>query len=189
MPFGKGLGHAGRLASTLEIAANSATIVVALLLTVIIVRSHILPGSASTLRNVQRVAPIDQVRVGSEMNKRIPGVNWRANRRTVVLVLSTRCHFCTESAPFFRSLKEKARNNVKFVAVLPQPVAESERYLSGEGLHFDEIQQAPVGKIGVKGTPTMLLIDRDGIVRRTWAGKVSNDKQQEALDAIIDSRF
>lgn len=182
-------GRAAILAQALEIAANFATLIVALALTVVLVRSYILPSPAALSENARFVNPADLATAGSDMSKRIPAVNWHANGRTLVLVLSTRCHFCTESAPFFRRLKERAGNDVKFLAVLPQPVAESERYLSGEGLHFDDVRQEPVGKTGAVGTPTMLLANQDGIVRRTWVGKLTPDKQTEALKTILDPRF
>ena len=64
-------------------------------------------------------------------------------------------------------------------------LAEPERYLSGEGLQCDDVRQAPIGKTGAAGTPTLLLVDQDGIVKRTWVGKLTSDKEREALDAII----
>ena len=36
--------------------------------------------------------------IGSRIS--LPGLDWARRRATVVLVLSTACHFCTESAPF-----------------------------------------------------------------------------------------
>lgn len=189
MLFMRGSGRAAILAQALEIAANFATFIVALLLTVVLVRNYLLPSPAAPSENAHFVNPAGLLTAGSDMSKRIPAVNWHANGRTLILVLSTRCHFCTESAPFFRRLKERAGNGVKFLAVLPQPVAESERYLSGEGLHFDEVLQEPIGKTGAVGTPTMLLANQDGIVRRTWVGKLTPDKQTEALKTILDPRF
>ncbi len=173
----------------LEIAAKSATIIVSLLLTVVLVRSYTRTSPPIPAGNAPTANPADLVAAGTDMSKRIPAVNWYGNGRTLVLVLSTRCHFCTESAPFFRRLRERAGNDVKFLAILPQPVEESERYLSGEGLHFDDVRQLPVGKTGAVGTPTLLLVNRDGIVRRTWIGKLAPDKQEEALNAILDARL
>jgi hypothetical protein len=174
------------VSGVLEIAANFATLVVAGVLTVVLLRSYNLPIPAAPAKNLHTVSLVAPVTAGSDMSMRIPAVNWHANGRTLVLVLSTRCHFCTESAPFFRRLGERAGSNVKFLAVLRQPVAESERYLSGEGLYFDEIRQALIGETGAAGTPTLLLVDQDGIVKRTWVGRLAPDKEREALDAIID---
>ena len=77
---------------------------------------------------------------------------------------------------------------MKFLAALPHPFAESERYLSGEGLQFDDVRQAHVGKTGAAGTPTLLQVDQDGVVKRTWVGKLTSDKYREALDATAYPR-
>ena len=74
---------------------------------------------------------------------------------------------------------------MKFLAALPHPFAESERYLSGEGVQFGDVRQARVGKTEAAGTPTLLQVDQDGVVKRTWVGKLTSDKEREALDAII----
>ena len=77
---------------------------------------------------------------------------------------------------------------MKLVGVLPEPVAEAESYLSREGVHMDEVRQVSLDQVGVTGTPTMLLVNKDGIVMQTWVGKLAPDKQEEALNAILDGR-
>jgi hypothetical protein len=119
------------------------------------------------------------------MTKRIPGVNWSANDQTVVLVLSTHCHFCTKSAPFFRQMTERAGKVVKFIAVMPESVTEAKSYLSDKGVHLDDVRQISVSAVGVNGTPTMLLVSKDGVVKRSWVGRLAPEKQQEALNAIL----
>ena len=61
---------------------------------------------------------------------------------------------------------------LKTVAVLPQPVVESEQFLSGEGVHVDQVKQVAMGGIGVMGTPTMILVNSAGVVTKVWSGKV-----------------
>ena len=87
------------------------------------------------------------------------------DKRTLVLALSTQCHFCTESAPFFQRIRKETSKNLKMVAVLPQPVSESHKYLEGEGVQVDDVRQAPLTTIGVRGTPTLLLVDNVGSVQ------------------------
>ncbi len=77
---------------------------------------------------------------------------------------------------------------MKFLAALPHPFAESERYLSGEGVQFGDVRQARVGKTEAAGTPTLLLVDHNGVVKRTWVGKLTSDKEREALDATAYPR-
>ncbi len=162
MPIVAETGRSGFLSRSIEIAANIATLVVMVLLSVVLVRNYLVPTPSPRLLQARStsVRPADLVTVGSNLSKRIPGVNWNKNGRTLVLVLSTRCHFCTESAPFFRQLKERVGKDVKMVGVLPQSVAESQAYLNGEGVHLDELRQVSLDQTGVTGTPTMLLVNK-----------------------------
>jgi len=74
---------------------------------------------------------------------------------------------------------------VKLVGILPQPTAQGEAYLNNEGVHLDEIKQASLDKVGIAGTPTLLLTDSKGTVIDTWVGKLEPSKQREALQAIL----
>jgi Redoxin len=121
---------------------------------------------------------------GTNLKGRLPGVDWSRNGRTLVLAISTQCHFCRESTPFYRKLQQEAGKNVKMVAVLPQPVAEAEQYLNGEGVHVDQVKQASLGTIGIHGTPTMLLVDGKGVVAKVWTGKLSEPEQEQVLSIL-----
>jgi hypothetical protein len=81
-------------------------------------------------------------------------------------------------------LSGKSGKGFKIVAVLPQSVMEAQDYLKREGVHVDQLSQVPPFKLGVVGTPTMLLLDRRGIVTKSWVGKLSPEEQSQALKAI-----
>ena len=70
------------------------------------------------------------------------------------------------------------------MAVLPQPVPESEQYLSGEGVHVDQVKQATMSGLGVRGTPTMLLVNGAGVVTKIWVGKIQPEQEQQVLTAL-----
>jgi len=73
---------------------------------------------------------------------------------------------------------------VKMVAVLPQPAAEAEQYLKNEGVRVDQVRQVSLGTIGVRGTPTMLLVDSKGVVTRVWTGKLQDQEQEQVLSVL-----
>jgi hypothetical protein len=109
-------------------------------------------------------------------------VDWQANGKSMVLALSTTCHFCTESASFYRQLAQECKkHNVRTVAVLPQPVNESKRYLANEGVSVDEIVQSPLTEVLVAGTPTLLLVDQGAQVKAVWYGKLLKTGEKEVL--------
>ena len=110
-------------------------------------------------------------------------VNWKGSNQTLVLAISANCHFCTESATFYKSLVLN-RGNTHLVAVLPQPVEDGKKYLERLGVSVDEVRQLPLDQIGIYGTPSLLLVDASGIVKNFWQGKLTADKEVAVLDAL-----
>jgi len=125
-----------------------------------------------------------QVAVGADLKNSLPGVDWGKNGRTLVLAISTRCHFCTDSAPFFKRIDKERPKDLKLVAVLPQPVEQSRKYLDGQGVLVDEVRQAPPESIGVVGTPTLLLVDARGKVSDVWRGKLQPDDEEKVIATL-----
>jgi len=74
--------------------------------------------------------------------------------------------------------------SLKTVAVLPQPVAEAEQFLTVEGVRVDQVKQSTMAAIGVQGTPTMLLVDSGGVVRRIWVGKIKPEQEEQVIAAL-----
>jgi thiol-disulfide isomerase/thioredoxin len=168
--------------SKIETAANIATIGVAALLSAVLAKVYLLP--APSPRTPQVAASARSASVGADLRGQLPGIDWAKNGRTLVLAISTTCHFCKESEPFYRRLQQEAGKGVKIVAVLPQPIAEAEKYLSGAGLHVDQVRQTPLGDIGVRGTPTMLLVNSGGAVTKVWTGKLQDQEQEQVLGVL-----
>ena len=56
------------------------------------------------------------------------------------------------------------------------------RYLRLHGLTVDQI--VSVAQSRVRGTPTLLLVDRSGVIEAVWLGKVSRDVEQEIISAV-----
>lgn len=113
----------------------------------------------------------------------LPGVDWAKNQRTLVMALQTGCHFCSESSAFYqRMMQQRARyGGTQIVAVLPQPVDESREFLKSLGVNVDEIRQGSLKDIGVRGTPTLLLVNSTGIVTEAWSGKLPPDRENAVL--------
>ncbi|MGA3325449.1 MAG: redoxin family protein [Terriglobia bacterium] len=161
----------------LENLANLATILVSLVLSVVLIKVFLLPQS--------RPAAIPTgPGVGMSLKQSLPDVDWAKNKRTLVLAISTQCHFCTESAPFFQRLQKERPEDFKLVAVMPQAADESRKYLEGEGVHVDDVKQATLSTIGVTGTPTLLLVDNTGTVANVWQGKLQPDQEGGVLAVL-----
>ena len=154
----------------LESCANWAIIV--LLLVVLV--------TAAEHRIQRRPVPnaTNATRIGSKL--KLDGIDWSTSRSTFVLVISTTCRFCNESEGFYRSLSETAVvSKARLIAVLPQPTTETSKYLRAHSIQTEKVLQSPLGSIGVSGTPTILEVDSDGVIRNSWFGKLGKEKELE----------
>lgn len=169
------------LTQRLESLANIAIIVAATLLCVVLVKSYLLPDRSKD-------GPRD-LRVPAGTKVSLPGVDWSGNKQTLLIVLQKGCHFCSESAPFYqRLIRETAgRGNVHLVAVLPQATDESRKYLDDLGLAIEDLKQAELDAIGVGGTPTLVLVNNQGVVLNSWVGKLNADNEADVLRRLQES--
>jgi hypothetical protein len=168
------------ISRTIEVTANVATIVVAALISTVVIKTYVFPNTVA--RNAAVVSAPEVVK-GKSVDGRALGVDWKRNHRTLVLAISTTCHYCKDSVPFYQKLGA-AGNDVKMVAVLPQPVAEAQQYLGGAGVRVDDVRQVSLNTLGVRGTPTLLLVNDVGVVTDVWVGKLQPDQEAQVLTAL-----
>jgi hypothetical protein len=134
------------------------------------------------------VATLDSLsavpKIGSTFT--VPGVAPAGGKPTLVLAVSESCRFCTASMPFYRRLQGElvGRNHVQLVVVSPTGPAETEQYLTKHGVTAGRIVQASFGALGLGGSPTLVLLGPDGIVRGAWAGLLNGDSETAVIDAL-----
>ena len=179
----------------IQLSANLAIILIAVLLSVITVKQFTSPtdatGSADGPRRIPATAaepkPNTITEKISPIGKPIPidGLNLR-NQKSLVLYLSTKCRYCTESAPFYKRLLEETKaKDVSVVAILPQSVEESREYLKEHGVQIDAVKQSSLQSIGVRSTPTLLLTNASGIVTDSWVGKLRPDREEQVISKLL----
>jgi thioredoxin-related protein len=168
-----------RLPKKLETITNIAIILVAVIIGVVFVKNYLL-GSKDNSR--------EENLVGTKVS--VPDVNWAKNGQTLLLILQKGCHFCAESAPFYQRLIQETsgRQGFQIIAVLPQEVEEGRKYLSELNVPVSEVKQTRPGTLGVKGTPTLLLVDNTGVVTDAWLGKLPPEKESAVLDRLRAAR-
>jgi thioredoxin-related protein len=116
----------------------------------------------------------------------LPNEDWGQSDKTLLFVLSETCIYCSESAPFYQKILSEggAQKKVRFIAILPQSAEVSAAYLNKLGLSVDEIKQASPSSIGVRGTPTLILLSRQGTVIESWRGKLSAEEESSVLEHL-----
>ena len=115
----------------------------------------------------------------------VPGHILPQNRDSLVLVVSTTCHFCKDSLPFYKKLTQRLKGRMNVVALLPQPVSEGESFLARAGVQADQVISASPVSVGTDATPTVLLLDGTGRVKRAWVGRLDRDGQVDLLNSVI----
>jgi len=169
---------------TIEITANVTIITVAALLAVVLVKDHILTRKATEAAQTVNQPLQSANQISSAANLSSLDVDWKQNKQTLVLAISSACHFCTDSALFYQKLVQN-KKGTKIIAVLPQSVDEGKHYLENLGVTVDEVRQLPLNKISVRGTPTLMLVDATGSVKELWIGKLSPDKEAQVLASLL----
>ncbi|HEX8369579.1 MAG TPA: redoxin family protein [Pyrinomonadaceae bacterium] len=183
-----------------QFLSNIATIVIAILLCVVTVKLFFPTSPTLSIANPPKAnqtasnfnsrstavsPPAAQV---TPVGKAVPleGINWKENKKTLVLYISTTCRYCNESSPFYKLLAEKysSDKNIKLIAVLPQPVDESKEHLKDLGINIGEVYNSQLKSIGVIATPTLLLVNDSGVVLEYWRGKLTSQRESEVLSKL-----
>jgi hypothetical protein len=173
------------LPKRIELITNLIIAITSTLLCVVLIKNYLFsrPTPGPPQRTViQAGAAPDKLESGRRIS--LPGVDWTKNSRTLVLALSTTCHFCSESASFYKQITQTRASNVGLIAVLPQSKNDSNNYLKRLGVSVDELVQTPLSLLGVKGTPTLILIDSSGTVLDSWRGKLVSDQESAVISQV-----
>ncbi len=170
-----------KLNQKIELVANVLIIIVAVLLIGVVVKKYVYSPAAPA--QAARVEP----NVGAKVD--LPDVDWSKQPKTLILALQKGCHFCSESAPFYKRLNESLRDkNVQMVAVLPGAREESAAYLGEMGMTNIEVRQLPLNALRVSGTPTLILTNDKGEVVQFWVGKLPPEKEAEVLEQLTSAK-
>ena len=162
----------------LEAIANVAVILVALAV-----------GSVVLTRYVQSSRTSRSVEAGDHLAT-IPGLDWSQHRRTLLLVLNTGCHFCQDSVPFYQKLAEAQHpdgGGMEVVAVFPNEAEFVRQFTARENLSLRNVPEVPMERLHVNATPTLLLVNSDGLVERSWVGVLTARQEIDLLKLVSDS--
>lgn len=159
----------------IEVAANVAIIIVAVAISVVLVKIYFANANDS---RPERIA------AGSKLI--LEGLNWQKNERTLLIALQPGCSFCADSAPFYQSLLAKLipQRKTSVVALVPDDIPNASNYPKELGITVDEIRQTSLTKAKILGTPTLVLVNNTGIVEKVWFGKLSSSQERDVIDYL-----
>jgi rhodanese-related sulfurtransferase len=116
----------------------------------------------------------------------IKGVDLTKSPQTLLLAVAKGCEYCTDSARFYRRLVQGLANrtDLRIVAVFPDLPTEGQYYLNSLGVAVGESAQASLPSLGIRNVPSLVLLDRDGVVKEVWIGKLSPKAEVEVMKAL-----
>jgi hypothetical protein len=163
-----------KIRANLELGAQIAIAIAVVVVAGVLVKRQVFPSPTRTN------AP--QINAGEKLN--VPNVDWERNKKSLVFFLQKGCHYCSDSAPFYRQLiATAASKNVKSLAILPNSADDARQYLKSLELPIENFQTGSLASYKINGTPTVLFVDRHGIVRSVWFG-AAPEREKEMRDRL-----
>lgn len=133
------------------------------------------------------VGSISLVRTG--MRLALPEVRWPAARDTVVLFVSPSCWACVASIDLFVDLSRRvfANPHVRLVALGQEPKPTTGLWLEGHQIGVDQVLHLDdPGSLGLYGTPTILVLDGEGVVEVALSGLLQPSQIERIYQHIDD---
>ncbi|HKS42668.1 MAG TPA: hypothetical protein VJX74_18800 [Blastocatellia bacterium] len=160
----------------IEMLANVAIVIVTLMLGSVLVKQYFFAAPNKAI--------VKEVAAGTKIS--LPDVDWGKNHQTMLLILAQGCHYCADSAPFYQKLlrETEQKGQIKLMAVFPQGSSDGTKYLNDLGVPIKEVKMASLDAIGITGTPSLILVNSEGVVTDVWLGQLPPDKQAEVLSRL-----
>jgi hypothetical protein len=131
-----------------------------------------------------RPEPMPLYSVGEQVE--VPGVAFGDREQTLLLVTQKGCRFCDQSMPFYKELgaDQGVAARTRVVLLAPDPDEVTREELAKYGVRVDQVVRVPLGRLKVRGTPTAILVGRDGVVSGVWTGLLDEARQAEVRTAL-----
>jgi peroxiredoxin len=152
---------------------------------IVVAIAIVVVASAVVKRYAFSSNPTSPPRIAKGDRLEVPNVNWEQNEKTLVFFLIKDCRYCQASAPFYRQLlADAAERNVKVLAILPNSAKEAKEYVQHLELPIDDLQTGSLASYKIPGAPSVLFVDKQGIVKSAWLG-ATQGREQEMRDDLI----
>jgi hypothetical protein len=126
--------------------------------------------------------PVGYVR--GEKIDALSGIDFRAARRTLLVVFTSHCQFCIQSVPYYRrlaSMRDKQGAKVRVIAVGFEQDQGARSFPGEQAWQPDQLVIVPPSKLKVRGAPAILLVDANGTVVESWLGETSAETYEDIL--------
>ncbi len=73
------------------------------------------------------------------------------------------------------------------IAVFPHDVEGGKEYLKSIGVNIPDVRHATLRSLGVRGTPAVLLVDKQGIIQGLWMGQLAQDQESAVFKSFLNA--
>lgn len=158
----------------LEVISNLAIVALAILAGTVLIKNHFLAAPA-----IQATPEV--IKAGDRVA--VDGLSWTSGNGNVILALQADCRYCTESAPFYRDLiRELNGAGVSLAAIFPDSASAGQAYLERLNLAVPVVRTGDFMRLKIRGTPTLMFVDNQGVVQNVWIGKLSPAQQTDVFE-------
>ena len=116
----------------------------------------------------------------------LPGANWQAAPVSVLLQISSTCHYCDESMPFYRQMmaaRQASAAKVPVIVASADAVAVIRQHLADEQVSVDKVLHSRLAGLAAI-TPTVYIVDSKGMVKRVFVGELDSSGQKHLLSIV-----
>jgi hypothetical protein len=170
-----------RISFMLEKIANVAVIIVSIVVVFIVARDWKRPSGP------QQQAVGSWTYIGKSIV--LPADSDSAKVQTaVVLGLSMQCQFCTRGIPFYRRLqsaRDASHGRLKMYAYFREAKDDVGKEVSAWGLAPDATMAGTPRGVSINSTPTVLITDAKGVVRKAWIGLLDTKGEDDLLTELM----
>lgn len=167
-----------RLKSALETYTNIAVLLVAVAALCAFATSYLIKSPSPSLHvGLQRGKLLSQ----------IPKIDYHSSKRTLLIALNTKCHYCQESLPFYRTLVEansQSSKDLHIVALFPDKAEEVAEFIRGNGLKIEVVPEVQFAPLSISGTPSIILVNNAGEIDDFWVGKLGNTEAKHLMRSL-----
>ena len=149
----------------LELGLNVVIAAAILMIAIVVAKRAFFPAQVTSTSLQQQAQRL----IGTRFT--IPGSDSAQQKKSLIFFLKKDCIYCERIAPSYRDLISDARKrNIYMIAILPNSLDEAREYVRSLGLKIDNVQTGSLASYKIPGTPAVLLVDGDGIVKSVWFG-------------------
>lgn len=171
-----------KLKTKVEVASNVAVILIAFMFLATLASSY-LSG-----------LPPQNLKAGLQRGQKfadLPRIDYGSSESTLLLFLNTDCSYCNASTSFYRQLIEArlARGGeTRLVSLFPAPGEEAAQYLKQNRLPIEAVGDVNFNDLNLPGTPTIVLLDKGGVVKDFWVGKIPEHEEAQVIDSLFPAQ-